>query len=447
MEEPATAWKADRLIASTKSRRTKSISAVHLVSPTRMRHGGIEDRLMTGQNPFGSPLLSRRLHMIRKTTMTRHYDGNSHQEQTDLERKVSRDLSLVIRPKKASQLRGNTSESLLKSQFNFTESELPHPIGQFDYAMYDLKDRGREYRLYSWRMVRKLAKTDTCKVHGCGLALGSNRGSIVSRKASDETRRSIGRSKAFSTVMLKLSDIGGTMQSRGTMPGAGERSQKNGAAFGLIVAVSRDYSRMDKVAGASLMEFLARNRFCGRFRVYFNLTTEMNFYPIRKQRLCLDIQNSIHATFLPNNQSRCIFDGPDVSSSAISIALLMKIMTQFRNKPPRFSKTRFARRDFQLLKSALVAGKEESITSELCLKNVKSTRRNLSGRLASGRARIFETQTRFFKRMTDQHPNCELYPARLLGSTPPRNTHKEKISRQDYVLKTSDARCLLEKKP
>lgn len=48
-------------------------------------------------------------------------------------------------------------------------------------------------------------------------------------------------------------------------------------------------------------------------------------------------------------------------------------------------------RDFQLLKSALVAGKEENITSELCLKNVKSTRRNLSGKLALGQARIFET--------------------------------------------------------
>lgn len=91
-------------------------------------------------------------------------------------------------------------------------------------------------------------------------------------------------------LLLLHSKVGGTMQSRGTMPGAGERSQKNGAAFGLIVAVSRDYSRMDKVAGASLMEFLARNRFCGRSRVYFNSTTEMNFYPIRKQRLCLDIQ-------------------------------------------------------------------------------------------------------------------------------------------------------------
>lgn len=70
---------------------------------------------------------------------------------------------------------------------------------------------------------------------------------------------------------------------------AGERSQKNGAAFGLIVAVSRDYSWMAEVVVASLMEFLARNRFCRRSRVYLSLTTEMNFYPIRKQRLRLNI--------------------------------------------------------------------------------------------------------------------------------------------------------------
>lgn len=80
------------------------------------------------------------------------------------------------------------------------------------------------------------------------------------------------------------------MRGRRTMPNAGERSQKNGAAFGLIVAVSRDYSWMAEVVVASLMEFLARNRFCGRSRLYLSLTTEMNFYLIRKQRLHLNIE-------------------------------------------------------------------------------------------------------------------------------------------------------------
>lgn len=84
------------------------------------------------------------------------------------------------------------------------------------------------------------------------------------------------------------------------------RLKRTGRRVCLIVAVSRDYSWMEEVAAAALMEFLARNRFCGRPHVYLGLTTEMNFYLIRNRRLRFNI-DVIRFVLPPQNASLQLF--------------------------------------------------------------------------------------------------------------------------------------------